>query len=113
VDQRHGELLRRLAVHDEQTFESVLGIGLSAVDRSGLDATTASLVRFASCVASGAPVQTYEWSIAASFAAGATLEQVVGVLVALAPLVGDARVNAAADDVAAAIGVEISSPVHR
>jgi alkylhydroperoxidase/carboxymuconolactone decarboxylase family protein YurZ len=42
--------------------------------------------------------------------AGATVEEVVGVLIALAPIVGVSRVNRAAADVAVALGIEIDVP---
>jgi 4-carboxymuconolactone decarboxylase len=110
VDQRHEELLRRLAVHDEVVLESVLGAYISAVGGSGLDTKTGGLVRLAGCVASQASPQSYEWSVTASIEAGATLEEVVGVLVALAPVIGVCRVNRAAGDIATAIGLEIELP---
>jgi alkylhydroperoxidase/carboxymuconolactone decarboxylase family protein YurZ len=110
VDHRHEELLRRLAVHDETVLESVLGMYVSNVGGSGLDAKTGRLVRLAGCVASHASPQSYEWSVTASLDAGATVEEVVGVLVALAPVIGVARVNRAAADIATAIGLEIELP---
>jgi alkylhydroperoxidase/carboxymuconolactone decarboxylase family protein YurZ len=110
VDQRHEELLRRLAVHDEVVLEAVLQMHLSAADTSGLDPKTCGLVRLAGCIASQASPQSYEWSVTASLDAGATVEEVVGVLVAVAPVVGVARVNRAASAIATAIGLEMEVP---
>ena len=110
MDQRHEELLRRLAVHDEVALEAVLQTNLSAVGDSGLDAKTGELVRLAGCIASQAPPQSYEWSVTAALDAGATVDEIVGVMLALAPVVGIARVNRAAADIATAVGLEIEVP---
>ena len=110
MDHRHEELLRRLAVHDEAVHESVLGMYVSNVGGSGLDAKTGRLVRLAGCIASCASPQSYEWSVSSSLDAGATVEEIVGVLVVLAPVIGVARVNRAAGDIATAIGLDIELP---
>ena len=110
MDQRHEELLRRLAVHDEVVLEAVLQTQLSAAGDSSLDNKTCGLVRLAGCIALQASPQSYEWSVTASLDAGATVEEVVGVLMALAPVVGVTRVNRAAADIATAIGLEMDMP---
>ena len=102
--------MRRLAVHDEVVLEAVLRTNLSAVGDSGLDAKTGELVRLAGCIASQAPPQSYEWSVTAALDAGATVDEIVGVMLALAPVVGIARVNRAAAEIATAVGLEIEVP---
>ena len=110
VDRRHEELLRRLAVHSDEVLESVLGMYLSERAGPGLDPRTGGLVRLAGCVSSGASPQSYEWCVSTALDAGATVEDVVGVLVALAPIIGVSRVNRAAPDIALALGIEIDVP---
>ena len=110
MDRRHEELLRRLAVHSDEILESVLRVYTSDRGGSGLDPRTEGLVRLAGCVSSGASPQSYEWCVSTALDAGATVEEVVGVLIALAPIVGVSRVNRAAADVAVAVGIEIDVP---
>ena len=104
MDRRYEALLRRLAVLDERVVEATTpdhhggdgGVGL-------LDKRTAALVRLAGVVALQSAPQTYEWLVAGALAAGATEEEVVGVLDALVPVIGLTRVSNAAVNVAAAI----------
>ena len=88
VDPRSEELLRRLALNDEPALESVLQMSLAHVTDRGLDAKSHALVRFAALVALRSSGASYEWSVAEAHAAGASDEEVVGVLVSLLPLVG-------------------------
>jgi 4-carboxymuconolactone decarboxylase len=110
VDHQYEGLLRRLALNDEMAVESALQMRLADVGNSGLAPKTSALVRLAGLVALQASSSSYQWSVSAAFAAGATDEEVVGVLVALAPVIGVARVNRAAVDVAAAIGCDLDLP---
>ena len=98
-------LLRRLAVLDEPTIVAVLAGQVG--DASGLDARTSALVRLAGLVALQSSPQTYEWGVAAALDSGCREDEVVAVLVALAPVVGAARVSSAAVNVATAIGCDV------
>ncbi|MGH9228805.1 MAG: carboxymuconolactone decarboxylase family protein [Acidimicrobiales bacterium] len=113
MEPEHEDLLRRLALNDEDALESLLGTALADAELSGLDAKTLALVRLAGLVALEAAPASYQWSVAAALAAGATDGEIVGVLVALAPIAGTVRVNAAAPDVALAIGCDIGLPDDR
>jgi alkylhydroperoxidase/carboxymuconolactone decarboxylase family protein YurZ len=113
VDRPHEELLRRLAVHCDEVLESVLWAYVSERGGSMLDPRTNGLVRLAGCVSSGASPQSYEWCVSTALDAGATIDDVVGVLIALAPIIGVARVNRAAADIAVAIGIDIDVPGRR
>lgn len=106
----HEELLRRLALNDEGVLGSLLGAPLADADARGLDAKTTALVRLAGLVALEASSASYQWCIAIALAAGATDEEVVAVLAALAPIVGIARVSSAAPEVALAIGCDLDLP---
>ena len=50
----HEESLRRLALHDEQCVQCLLGIRLSGGKTAGLDPKTHALVRLAALIALGA-----------------------------------------------------------
>jgi len=73
------------------------------IDESGLDVRSYALVRLASLVTAGAPDGGYDRHIAAALDQGVTLEEIIGVLVALLPTVGVARVTEAAPDIFGAI----------
>ena len=83
----------------------VPGIGPEAdnIDESGLDVRSYALVRLASLVTAGAPGEGYDRHIAAALDQGVTLDEIIGVLVALLPTVGVSRVTEAAPDIFGAI----------
>ena len=103
----HEERLRRLVLHDERCIQSMLGIHLSDNQAPGLDPKTQALVRLGGLVAMGAAPVSYHWAAEAALDAGATAEDVVGTLIAVAPISGLARVISATPEVALAIGYDI------
>ena len=103
----HEETLRRLVLHDEGCIQSMLGIHLSDNQTPGLDPKTQALIRLGGLVAMGAASTSYHWAAAAALDAGASAEEVVGALVAVAPISGLARVISATSEVALAIGFDI------
>ncbi len=105
----HEEALRRLALHDEHFIESVLAMDLRNVDASGLDPKTHALVRLGALVALGAASVSYQWNLEAALAAGATAEDIVGTLIAVAPITGLARVISATPEVALPIGYNLDA----
>ena len=68
-----------------------------------------SLVRLGALVAVGASTTSLRHTVRLALAAGATEAEIVDVLVAVAPMVGMARVVAIAPKLAAAIGYDIVS----
>jgi 4-carboxymuconolactone decarboxylase len=106
----HEDLLRRIAVCDETALEGLLGAALAGDEPSGLDPRSLALVRLAGLVAVESDAASYQWSVARAIAAGASDHDIVGVLVALAPIVGRVRVRAAAPDIGLAIGVDLRPP---
>ena len=102
-----------LALHDEPTLKAALTV---EPDRAGvppLDPRTQALVRLGVCIALEAAPVTYAWGVDAALAAGATVEEIVGTLLAVAPVVGIARVVAAAPALAGAIGYDVDSALER
>jgi alkylhydroperoxidase/carboxymuconolactone decarboxylase family protein YurZ len=100
------ELLRRLALHDERCIQSVLGICLNNEAR-GLDPKTQALARLAALVALDASEVSYSCAAEAALDMGATAEEVVGTLIAVAPITGLARLVSATPAVGLAIGYDI------
>ena len=108
----HQEQLRRLALHDEDFIASVLAIDLKNVAASGLDQRTHALVNLAALIALGAAPVSYQSKVEAAFAAGATANEVVGTLIAVAPIVGVARVVAAVPRLALPIGYDLDAALE-
>ena len=71
-----------------------------------LDPRTLSLVRLAALVAVGGEVPSYGAAADAAVGAGASADEVVDVLVSVLPVVGAARVVAAAPRLAMALGFD-------
>jgi 4-carboxymuconolactone decarboxylase len=72
----------------------------------GLDARTRALARIAALIALGAPTAAYAWQVANAVDDGVTAADLLGVLRAVAPQVGDARVIAAAPEIMVALGLD-------
>jgi len=77
-------------------LEQLAAMTLDTLDNSGLDESTYHLVRLAALVASDAAPVSYLVNMGPAAEAGVTLEQTQGVLVAIAPIVGSARIASAA-----------------
>ena len=103
--------LRSLALNDERLVGSVLG-GREAVDLSRLDKKTHALVRLGAAIAIDAAPSSYQAAVDAAYAAGATVDEIVGTLIAVAPTVGVARVVSAAPGLALALGYDIDSALE-
>jgi 4-carboxymuconolactone decarboxylase len=74
-------------------------------ERSGLDPETFMLVRIAALASSGAPPESYLLNLGVAAELGVSVEQVQGVLIAIAPVVGGARVADAGNSIAQALGI--------
>jgi 4-carboxymuconolactone decarboxylase len=104
IASQHEEFLRRLAINDESTLQSLLGDSVVGPDCADLEAKTMALVRLAALVAIDSHPTTYQWGVGAALAAGASEDAIVDVLATVAPVIGSARVTAAAPALAAALG---------
>jgi alkylhydroperoxidase/carboxymuconolactone decarboxylase family protein YurZ len=74
---------------------------------SGLDGRTFALVKIAALIALDAPPASYAWQVANALDEGATPEDMLGVLKAVAPQVGGPRVVAAAPEIMLALGLAV------
>ena len=78
-----------------------------SLEASSLDEQTLMLVRIAALVAVDAPPASYVLNAEAAGKVGVDEEQVRGVLTAIAPIVGTARVASAASKMVRALGLAI------
>ncbi|HWH95152.1 MAG TPA: carboxymuconolactone decarboxylase family protein [Baekduia sp.] len=102
------ELLRRLALNHEPTVRLVVGARpAGAVD--ALDAKSAALVRLGAQLSVGAATASCRVAAEVARAAGATDQEMVAVLVTVAPVVGGARVVAAAPRLALALDHDVEA----
>jgi hypothetical protein len=88
--------LSRIAAGDAPVLETLLAMNLDAAERSGLDPDTYLAVRLAALVAMDAAPVSYLITLGAAADTDLTVEKAQAVLVAIAPIVGSARVTAAA-----------------
>jgi alkylhydroperoxidase/carboxymuconolactone decarboxylase family protein YurZ len=105
-------VLSRLALSDERFMETELRMGLDTVDISQLDAKTHALVRLAAALAIDAAPSSYQSAVEPALAAGASMEEIVGTLIAVAPTVGMARVVSAAPELALALGYDVDAALE-
>ena len=100
-------LLRRLALNDEKVVGSVLSRAAGASAPRALDRKAEALVQVGALLSVGAPTASLRWTVEHAQSTGATDEEIFGVLVAIGPAVGLARVVAGAPQLALAMGYEI------
>jgi 4-carboxymuconolactone decarboxylase len=80
-----------------------------SLEASSLDPQSLMLVRMAALAAVDAPPASYLLNLEAAGDAGLDAEQVRGVLAAIAPIVGTARVASATGKIVRALGVAIEA----
>src|SRR5437762_12167436 len=80
--------LRSLALNDASFVHSVLGMGQDTVEVSRLDPKTHALARLGALLAIQAAPSSYQASVDLALAAGASVDEIVGILVAVAPVIG-------------------------
>ncbi len=106
------EWLKGAAAGDPAILEAAVDPETDNLEQSGLDMRAHAMARLAALVADGEPGSTYIEHVATALGRGVTLDEIAGVLVALLPMVGAARVTAfaAATVEASAALPQISRP---
>lgn len=105
-NQRDAEgALSALASGDRPVLEAIAAMNLDTLGLSTLDPQSYFLVRLAALVALDGPPASYLVNLGLASEAGIAPEQVQGVLTAIAPIVGSARVVAAAGNALRALGL--------
>ncbi len=101
-------LLRRLALNDEESVGMVLASGSDAGPAPLLPKVDL-LVQLGALLALGAATSSLRATVDRAVEAGATESEIVGVLIAVAPAVGLARVVSTAPRLATAIGYDLEA----
>lgn len=104
--------LRRIAVRDDRYIEALLQNDSASATLAGLDDRSHALIRIAGLVSVDAAPPAYMNCVEAALRAGVTHDEIVGVLVAVLPLVGIARVVSAAPNLGLAIGYDVSEALE-
>jgi alkylhydroperoxidase/carboxymuconolactone decarboxylase family protein YurZ len=112
IAQQTHRTLRDVAAGDIGAMETGIGLREAQLEATGLDSRTFALVKIAALVALDAPPSSYAWQVQNALADGATPEDILGVLRAVAPQVGGPRVVAAAPELMLALGLELDQEVQ-
>jgi 4-carboxymuconolactone decarboxylase len=94
-----------MAELNSPVLETLLEMNEGVPERAGLDDQTFMLVRIAALASTGAPPASYLLNLEVASEVGLSVEQVQGVLIAIAPVVGSARVASAGSSIAQALGL--------
>lgn len=103
---------RRLTIGEPGYLASLAGIDPELAGLSRLDPRTEGLLRIGALVALDAPPSSFRAAVDAARQAGASLEDLLAVLVAVAGEVGSARVASAAPRVALAAGYDVEAALE-
>lgn len=102
-------LLRHLALNDEESVEMVLSSRSGDPEHGALRPKVDLLVQLGALLALGAATSSLRAAVESAVEVGATEAEIVGVLTAVAPAVGLARVVSSAPRLAAAIGYDLEA----
>jgi alkylhydroperoxidase/carboxymuconolactone decarboxylase family protein YurZ len=105
------EVLTALALGDPDLLAAGLEVRAEWKARSGLDTGRYALVKVAALIALDAPPASYLWQVSSALEAGATPEDVIGVLIAVAPQVGGPKLVAAAPELMVTLGLSLPDGV--
>jgi len=99
--------LKGLATGDLSVIDTLMRMHEGTFEASGLDPATYQLVRLAALATLDAAPMSWLVNLSLDDAAGVTPDQVVGTLIAIAPVIGTARIVSAAGGVLRAMGIAI------
>jgi alkylhydroperoxidase/carboxymuconolactone decarboxylase family protein YurZ len=101
------EQLSGISTGDLTMLDEAVGLREAQRERTGLDGRTFALVKIAALIALDAPPASYAWQVPNALDDGASAEDILGVLRAVAPQVGGPRVVAAAPEIMLALGLSL------
>jgi 4-carboxymuconolactone decarboxylase len=107
VDEATSQALAALAMGDAGVLGEAADMREHLRAGSSLDPKTFSLVKIGALVALDAAPASYLWQVQAALESGASPQEILGVLTAVAPQTGMPRVVAAAPEIMIALGLEI------
>ena len=93
------------------TYGEVLGHGGARGSTASTD-TRRGLGQLATLYALDGSTSTYGWATSEALAAGVTAEELIDLLIAMAPLIGSARVVTAAPKLGLALGYDVEADIE-
>jgi alkylhydroperoxidase/carboxymuconolactone decarboxylase family protein YurZ len=105
------EHLRRLALHDDALLTAI-AIDGSSFAAYVIDKKTEALARIAATVALDGASASIQHVVACALVAGATCDEIVATLEAVAPVIGTARTVACAAKVGLALGYDVEEALE-
>ena len=111
VDEATRTALAALALGDPDLLGESLELRAELQRRSGLDPRSFALVKIAALMALDAPPASYLWQVSNALEAGATPQDLIGVLLAVTPQIGGPRAVAAAPELMVALGLSLPDGV--
>jgi alkylhydroperoxidase/carboxymuconolactone decarboxylase family protein YurZ len=95
-----------MAMAEEETpiLDALADLTAVSVERSTLDPRELMLARIAALAAVDAPAASYFFNASTAMDVGITSEDIQGILIAVAPIVGTPRIVAATGNLASALG---------
>jgi alkylhydroperoxidase/carboxymuconolactone decarboxylase family protein YurZ len=104
--------LRKLAVRDDRVIHSILGQADEGAGSPWIDLKSRALVTLGALIAIDAAPPSYMSAVGSALAAGATVDEIVGTLIAVLPVVGVARVVSAAPNLGLALGYDVDAALE-
>ena len=101
------QTLSGISAGDVGVLETAIGLREAQLEGTGLDSRTFALVKIAALIAIDAPPASYAWQVTNALEDGASPEDILGVLRAVAPQVGGPKVVAAAPEIMLALGLAL------
>jgi hypothetical protein len=96
------------AASETPVLETIAAMTAESMARCNLDANQLMAARIAALAAVAAPPASYLLHVGPAADAGVTIDEVQGILVAIAPIIGTARTVEAATNITAALGVVVT-----
>jgi alkylhydroperoxidase/carboxymuconolactone decarboxylase family protein YurZ len=103
------DAFRRLTIGEPGFLAAIADTSRGGAAVTRLDCRTESLLRVATLVALDAPPSSYRAAVDEAMGAGATLDDLLAVLAAVAGQVGSARIASAAPRIALAAGYDVEA----
>ena len=107
------ETLRKLTIRDDEYVASILSHDRESIAASTLEPKTHALVRIGALVTIDAAPASYLATIEAALRYGVTQHEIVGVLIAVMPSIGSARVVSAAPKLGLALGYDVNDALEQ
>ncbi len=101
-----------LVVYDQDWMAECRRLERGAAEPFSLDEPSRAIARVAAMIANDGSAQMFRWAIDDALDAGVTPDEVVGVMLAIAPLVGNARIANSAPKVALALDYDLDEALE-